>query len=212
MPKPTKEPEDTGLNHDLFPLVQEDDRPRRLYFEILRENDRQLLVEKGYDPVALMTLPRRNSYENQVYLLAKAQGIEEGTVWASSESRRQLELSMQAYQMLHSKSVNVNMNIEGTKDDLREVLSWQQSRHTLRGNTTVQATLDPKDPGRLQRESEIKLDAARKKAEAKVKGLHDAEARGLGVSDGKSKKRSKRATKSPRKSKKRVLRGKGRAK
>lgn len=124
---------------ECFPEVPPDVRPRRVYFPKLSILDRETLRARGYDPMTLFELPRGG--ENEIaYLRAKAQAIEEGTVTADKLTVAALELQMKNNNMLSQKHMAVNVKLSAKLADVEGLLkSWGQSRHTLRGNSTVQA-------------------------------------------------------------------------
>jgi len=120
-----------------FPVLAEKGRP--LYFDRLTSEERNLLESRGYAPKLLMELPRGTASQEVDYLLAKAQALEEGTCAGGKEEREIVELEMKAYKMLGDKG-QVKVNINAGRQELMALLSsWGQSRHTLRGNTTIQA-------------------------------------------------------------------------
>ena len=126
---------------NLFPDVPQEVRPRSVYFKVLLPLVREILQGKGYAPACLFELPRSTPEQEQAYLMAKCQGIEEGTIIASEEEVHALELEMKAYNMLAQKHIVMRFDA-GTKQkhkSLDEVFgSWKNSRHTLRGNSTVE--------------------------------------------------------------------------
>ncbi len=128
--------ESTHINLDLFPELPEANRPRALYFSNpLPALEVGALVRRGYEPVQLITLPRRTEREHQEYLLARAQGLTEGTIQASEEDRFRLRLEMEAHGLFKNTGVSVKVNLKG--DDMKALFNWEPSRHTLRGNTTI---------------------------------------------------------------------------
>ncbi len=113
--------------------------PRPVYFDNLSDHDRQALIDRGYSPRCLLELPRGTPAEETEYLLAKAQAVEEGTAYANKLTAQILELEMKANKLLNDRTPNVRVNLNVGKQDVRELLaSWGSSRHTLRGNTTIQ--------------------------------------------------------------------------
>jgi len=185
-------PGSATVNLDLFPEIPEEARPRRIYVGAITQLDSLALRQRGYEPTPLLTLPRSTQRENIEYLYAKAQAIEEGTLAASAEERRQLALSMQAYGMLKDVQMRVNMDIGS--ESVAEILDWQKSRHTLRGQTTlVDATgmLTEEEFIAKQEEASRKLEAAKTRAREKVSGLKKAELRAEKKSGKKSKKTKK---------------------
>lgn len=127
-----------------FPLVPESARPRPLYFAKLSDELRAALEALGYAPRSVFELPRGEVQDEVNYLLAKAQGIEEGTILASEEEIKLLELEMKANRMLGQRHAVVRVNVDAGKKSVMDLLgSWGSSRHTLRGNTTVEGANRP---------------------------------------------------------------------
>lgn len=111
---------------------------RPLYFLGLDELDRADLQAKGYAPLSVFELPRLTPQDEVNYLLAKAQGIEEGTIVAGENDLKVLELEMKANRMLGQKHTVMRVNIDMGKKAAQDLLDdWRPSRHTLRGNTTI---------------------------------------------------------------------------
>lgn len=76
--------------------------------------------------------------------MAKAQGIEEGTILASDSELEVLELEMKANRMLGNRNVVTRVTVDAGKRGVMELLgSWGSSRHTLRGNTTIEGANRP---------------------------------------------------------------------
>lgn len=112
--------------------------PRPVYFGALHPEDRAELQARGYHPQTLMELPRGTPVDEERYLLAKAQAIEELTFPGLKIPTVALELQMKANRMLE-KGANVRVNVKmGSGDVMHLLQSWGNSRHTLRGNTTIQ--------------------------------------------------------------------------
>lgn len=129
---------DSWLDLQAFPIVPPDARPRALYFSReLMAIDTAGLQARGYEVVNVLALPRRTDPEHRVYLLAKAQGIEEGTIPAGEEDRFRLQLEMQAYGLMNNKSTRINLNVSVDAHDIKKMLDWGKDRHTLRDNTTI---------------------------------------------------------------------------
>jgi hypothetical protein len=100
---------------------------------------REHLEGLGYVVVDLMTLPRGEQWQEEAYLKAKMQAVEEGTIDARPEDRHRLELAMKAHGLLvhDRKNFNVNVNLDGKTAN--ELLDWGSNRHTLVDNSTVQS-------------------------------------------------------------------------
>lgn len=146
------------------------------------------LARRGYNAVDLITLPRQSDGEQYLYLLAKAQAIEEGTVISSPEERRQLTLMMQAFGMLNAKNMNYNVKSDSNSNDIEVILDWQKSRHTFRENSAID--IQGRTPEELREETHKKVADARARAESKVAGLRAAEARSKGEEPVKKKKKT----------------------
>lgn len=147
---PASSPHDPHSSHEDTPRLTLEAFPplpstssnlgRPLYFRVLHPEDKRALEDRGYNPRLLFELPRGAPQAEVDYLLAKAQALEEGTVPNRGKTDVMLvELQMKANRMLDSKNSNVRVNLNLGKRDIGELLSsWGQSRHTLRGNTTIQ--------------------------------------------------------------------------
>lgn len=132
---------DVYIDLKCFPYVAEEHRPRAVYFKFLSELDHAALVERGYAPSVLMELPRSTPEQEIAYLMAKAQAIEEGTITCSENELRALEMAMKSYNLLSQKHMVVRFNVDAKQKgkSLNEIFdTWKSSRHTLRGNSTVQ--------------------------------------------------------------------------
>lgn len=110
---------------------------RVVYFDELGTDEKDFLEARGYSPIILNSLPRNTDREEQDYILAKLQAIEEGTIIADKEQVKVLELQMKAHSMLRQESTRVNVDVKTNKEDIKELLDWGHSRHTLRTNSTV---------------------------------------------------------------------------
>lgn len=120
-----------------FPLYR-GSPPRPLYFKKLGEGEKADLAKRGYAAVSVFELARGAVQDEVNYLLAKAQGIEEGTIFASEAEIELLELEMRANRMLGTRNVVTRVTVNARDRDVKELLaSWRSSRHTLRGNSTV---------------------------------------------------------------------------
>lgn len=147
-----------SLDLDGFPIVADEDRPRELYFnKSLSELDEAALKNRGYWPRYLMAMPRRSEAEQRVYLLAKAQGIEEKTIWATPDDLDELRLEMQAYGLFNQKSTRLSLNVKVGQDDVKQLLSWGKDRHTLRDNTTIVGISDLMLDDRIDDEVKAKV-------------------------------------------------------
>lgn len=126
----------------LFPEVPVEARPRSVYFRMLTLLDREMLKAKGYAPACLLELPRSSPEQEIAYLMAKCQGIEEGTIFATEAEMEALTLEMKAYNLIAQKHIVMRFNA-GEKQKQKSLddvfATWNKSRHTLRGNSTVEA-------------------------------------------------------------------------
>ena len=125
---------------------------RKLYVRGVSEQTRLCLEEKGYVVTDLITLPRITVEDQVNYMLARAQGIEEGTLFATDSEQKALWLQMRAFGLLDRREVTLNVfggkEQEVKKDGLEAVLAWGQSKHSLSNNTTVQGLTSHKPTGR----------------------------------------------------------------
>ena len=111
-----------------------------MFFAYLGDSERAALVEKGYDAKSVFELPRGSPQDEVNYLLAKSQGIEEGTIEAGDHEIEMLELQMKANRMLGQRHAVLRVNVSSEKTSVMDLLgSWGTSRHTLAGNTTLVA-------------------------------------------------------------------------
>lgn len=186
-------PED--LNLDGFPIVPEASRPRTIYFNFAVTNlSEAALRGRGYNPVYLLTLPRRTEQEHADFLLAHLQGIEEGTIFSSKEERLRIELSLKAYGMLDKKRPSVNINLEATTEDIKELFNWNSSRHTLRDNTTIVGV----SKLQLHQSSEVALEDKRREVLKKLQAHREDKE---GIKDAKVlRRKSKQRDKTPSRS------------
>lgn len=139
-------PSSALIDTSLFPEVPVEARPRSLYFRMLSILDREALKNLGYSPLCLLELPRGTPEQEVAYLMAKMQGIEEATIICSDNELKVLELEMKAYNLLSQKHMVVRFNVDDKQKhkSLDEILStWKNSRHTLRGNSTIEAMQTP---------------------------------------------------------------------
>lgn len=121
-----------------FPEVPLDHRPRELFFDRpLSLLESETLLDRGYAVVQIITLPRRSDAEQTSFLLAKAQGLEEGTLYMSDDAQEALWREMQSYGLFQRRQGRMNLNVNVSGKDLKDLLGWSKSRHTLRDNSTV---------------------------------------------------------------------------
>lgn len=119
---------------------------RSLVFCGGRVGMKAILTRRGYTCIELNTLPRNTEQDNVTYLLAKAQGLDEGTIIEEEDYFDLLKLQMKAYGLLDKRSTSLNLHLTGDADSIQSLFGWRDSRHTLAGNSTVvsaQKLLDP---------------------------------------------------------------------
>jgi hypothetical protein len=117
--------------------------PRIVYVQGLPGREKLLLMERGYRPTELNSLPRSTPQENVEYLRAKCQALEERTIDSTPEDRKRLELEMRSYGLLDHRSVKMTLNANIDTAEVATLLGWGSSRHTLRENSTALAALLP---------------------------------------------------------------------
>lgn len=117
------------------PLTNSGSVGRRLYFDEAPEylDD---LVTRGYQVVMLASLPRDDQAQEQQYLKAKLQGVEEGTVQVTDAQLAALRASLELYFGTKLKS-NLTLVARRGSEGILEALDWQNSRFTMKGNTTL---------------------------------------------------------------------------
>ncbi len=106
---------------------------RILYFAVIPDFA-DVLAMRGYQVVALATLPRSGTLDEQTYLRAKLQGIEEGTVRASDAQLTALKTQVD---LMFGKKAFDGVLASTNGRGLLEALDWNASRHTVVGNTTM---------------------------------------------------------------------------
>jgi hypothetical protein len=170
-------PSASTLDLAKFPALPEHARPREVYFNTAMSTlDEEALRARGYAPVQLITLPRRNDQEQGIYFLKKLQGLEEGTCEGGEEERMRARLGMEAYGLLNNKSVRLNLNVDVKTTDIKALLTFGQDRHTLRTNTTIvsqEMTAAQVNDNIIS--AELKLEDKRKETHAKLlaQGVED---------------------------------------
>lgn len=111
---------------------------RPVYFCGGEDQIKEMLTERGYACVEINTLERHNDATNAIYLLAKLQGLEEGTIKFDYEPETDIALlkaELRAYGLDTKRSMSLNMRVNN--DDVSKLFGWSQSRHTLADNSTV---------------------------------------------------------------------------
>ena len=121
---------------------------KRTVYVSLGENASDLEA-MGYNVIDVFSLPRATDDEHRDYLLARLQGVTEGTIKAGPQDIRALELEMRAYGLLNKESKRLNVNVSLGPQDVDAMMSWQRSRHTLTDNSTVQSAVREKRDERL---------------------------------------------------------------
>lgn len=126
------------LNLDLFPPVPKDARPREIVFDTLPSIDVDALSARGYKPILMRWLPRRNQVEDLQWLARLMQGAAEGTIAVSKERLGALRLELDTKRLLSDKAAPLNIHDQRTVDDTNPLagLEWGETQHTFRGNTT----------------------------------------------------------------------------
>jgi len=127
----------TCLNLNAFPARE--GLARRVFFDTLNAQDKLILERRGYQPVILRSLPRGTVEENRAYLEALLCGLEDGTLYRSKEVMIAAKLDMASRGLLDKQDTRTNVGIlvSGTLDEVKELWNWNESRHTLTGNTTI---------------------------------------------------------------------------
>jgi hypothetical protein len=128
-----KEIEEPFLNLDKFPPTTTN---RTVYFEYISEQEKSQLKQRGYNVIQLLELPHETEPDCEAYLAAILKGMSEGTIYCSMDRLKAIELDMK-YRGMLNKSDNVtkvNVNVSG---DMKDILDWQSSRHTLMYNSTI---------------------------------------------------------------------------
>ncbi|MFH0982932.1 MAG: hypothetical protein V2A79_15530 [Planctomycetota bacterium] len=116
---------------------------KRTVYVSLGENASEL-EGMGYNVIDVFSLPRATDDEHRDYLLARLQGVTEGTIKAGPQDIRALELEMRAYGLLDKESKRLNVNVSLGPGDVDKMMGWQRSRHTLADNSTVQSAVREK--------------------------------------------------------------------
>ena len=194
------ETEEFQLDTNLWPTQSGLKSPRLIYYRGNLTSDEVIeLKHRGYNPVDIITLPRSTDEEQRLYLLAKAQAIEEGTIIASAEDRRQLALNMHAFGMLKSKDMSFDVRTNTGTTDVDAVLDWSKTRHTFKDNSTVDIV--GRTPEELREESHKAVEDARLRAQSKIRQIKGDDDDGGGKKKKKKKKQTRRAQSTAKKPK-----------
>ena len=136
---PTELPEPT-LNLDQFPFVPNEARPRKISFDFLPPVDVGALEKRGYKVVLLRALPRETARDKIEFLLAMLQGVTDGTVEMSKQRGEATFLEMKARGLFADRTGTLVLTAKQVGADVQAILDWDDSRHTLAGNTTIVPT------------------------------------------------------------------------
>lgn len=121
---------------DLWPVVPEQNRPRRVIFDTLYPRDIDALAARGYEVVLLRLLPRRTPEEDDAYLVTLMQGVSDGTVALSKGRSEGLSAELKARTYGTKKELKRRVGLAANAD-LKRILDWNESRHKFGGNTTM---------------------------------------------------------------------------
>lgn len=139
------------LDLAFWPLVPMDARPRDLVFDALHAEDVDALKRRGYNPILLVTLPRRNAAEQQEWRLRVMQGVTEGTVVLDKSRSEGLYYDLKTHGHLDKRQFSGEEKASVDPVDLKAALNWGQSRHTFAGNTTL---VPPEEVAEFVRQAE----------------------------------------------------------
>ena len=144
------------MNEALLSRFQPTTTARTIYVRGVCE-DAGELTNRGYTVVDLDTVEDRSEW-----LLGALQGVLDGTVDMGKQAIEALELEMKSRGLIDARRVTVNIDLK-KKGDVRDLLAWGESRHTLQGNTVLM------DPSKIRAHS---AEAARRKpmAQRKARG------------------------------------------
>ena len=117
--------------------------PRTVYVDITTPPETVArLTESGYHVIDLLAMTRDTPDEHRACIRARAQAIAEGTITATDDQRRALELEARSWGMLAARSESTQVRVLATADELGALLGWGSSRHTLAGNSTSLAAAE----------------------------------------------------------------------
>ena len=136
------------IDPDQFPFVPVEARPRKIIFDHLPPQDVGELERRGYRVLILRTMPRETPTDSIQWLLALLQGVTDGTVELSKARAEATFLDMKARGLFNRGDATINLKVQAVGEDVKSILSWGESRHTLDGNTTI---TDPKQIEELAR-------------------------------------------------------------
>jgi len=104
-------------------------------FDKLHEEDVRVLESRGYKVVLLVSLPISDPREVLIYNRYLLQGAKEGTIILSKPRAEALLLDMRHRQQLNKGAFNPKKPLDENAP-LRELLAWDESRHSA-DNTTI---------------------------------------------------------------------------
>lgn len=168
-----------------FPAIPKGQPKRRIYVRQCEQKVVRLMKAKRYDPVDVMTLPRSSNTEHVAYLYALMQGMEEGTIFGCAEDRAWVKLELQAFGKLSPGKEGLPEEAPVDNRGIEALFDWQQSRHTLRDNSTVSGVNESLEELK-KRGEKTRAKVARSKAAAEQR-LRDG-----GVQIGEKKQRGKK--------------------
>jgi len=125
------------LDVTVFPEVEEQHRPRTIVFDRFTDQQAALLKNKGYQPVALISLPRSTKVDNIRWMKYILQGVSDGTVELDKARSEAVTLEMKMRGLLTGKEQNVDDDGIVADDSLESIFDWTQSKHQLEGTTTT---------------------------------------------------------------------------
>lgn len=139
--EPTDESEKRGhLKLERFPPVPMESRPKELVFDSLVEEDIEALKQRGYSPVLLRWLPRRNPVEDGKWLARLMQGAAEGTVLLTKDRAEALKYELQVRRLLDHRAPAFNPHAGEIAQDCTDPLArldWAETPHSFREATTM---------------------------------------------------------------------------
>ena len=124
------------LDLNRFPTREKGLPERTVYFESISPKVKRALKTRGYNAVALLSLPRGDVTSERAYLRAKAQAIEEGTIYISKESFEALRLLFKSVGLLdEARGQEEDEVLQNKTEDvhtlLAELADFAPNRHKL---------------------------------------------------------------------------------
>ena len=120
---------------DRFPPLDESLHGRSVYFTALDALTSAFLRGRGYNPVAVYSLPQNTAEQRQAYLRAYAQGVMEHTIVPPKGYASTLRVSYDEAGMLGKKDKEERVPHEEERGTLEEALNWHKTRHTMDNST-----------------------------------------------------------------------------